>query len=205
MRAYKKRNFTTKEIVSFFPLLTFHVHAATFQQHLHIEYISVSICIRLLIFPLSMIFQLEFECWCSTPLSAIFQLYHGDQSQWWRKPERTTDPGQATGKLYHLRLRFECTFFCNLQSLARTHAVLVIGLYELLDPTTQLIEPPGPPFSIGFCKYSDSVVFCKCSDSVVFCKCSDSVVFCKCSECGILYMFRQCGIFSFSFYFIFKK
>ena len=26
-------------------------------------------------------------------------------------------------------------FFCNLQSWARTHTVLVIGLYELLDPT----------------------------------------------------------------------
>jgi len=26
--------------------------------------------------------------------------------------------------------------FCNLQSWARTHAILVIGLYELLDPTT---------------------------------------------------------------------
>jgi hypothetical protein len=33
-----------------------------------------------------------------------------------RKPEypkRTTDPGQATGKLYHLRLRVECTFFSS--------------------------------------------------------------------------------------------
>ena len=47
--------------------------------------------------------------------------------------------GQATGKLYHLRLRIECTLFCNLQSWAWTHAVLVIGLYELLDPTTWLI------------------------------------------------------------------
>jgi hypothetical protein len=29
------------------------------------------------------------------------------------------------------------TFFCNLQSRVRTHAVLVIGLYELLgNPTT---------------------------------------------------------------------
>jgi hypothetical protein len=42
------------------------------------------------------------------------------------------DNGQTTGKLYHLWLRAECTFFGNLQSRARTHAVLVIGLYELL-------------------------------------------------------------------------
>jgi len=33
-------------------------------------------------------------------------------------------------------MRVECTLFCNLQSWARTHTVLVIGLYELLDPTT---------------------------------------------------------------------
>jgi hypothetical protein len=49
----------------------------------------------------------------------------------------TTDRGQATGKLYHLRLRVVCTLFCNLQNRVRTHAVLVIGLYELLgNPTT---------------------------------------------------------------------
>ena len=37
------------------------------------------------------------------------------------------------------------TPFCNLQSRARIHAVLVIGLYELLgNPTAELIEPPGP-------------------------------------------------------------
>ena len=51
--------------------------------------------------------------------------------------KRTTDHGQATGKLYHLRLRVECTFFYNLQSQLQTHTVLVIGLYELLgNPTT---------------------------------------------------------------------
>ena len=58
--------------------------------------------------------EFEFEFWCLTPLSAIFQLYHGDQFKWWKKPEypeRTTDHGQETGKLYHLRLRVECTLF----------------------------------------------------------------------------------------------
>ena len=39
--------------------------------------------------------------------------------------------------------------FCNLQSRERTHTVLVICLYELLgNPTTYLIEPPGP-FTVG--------------------------------------------------------
>ena len=52
-------------------------------------------------------------------------------------PGENHRPWQATGKLYHLRLRVECTLFCNLQSRARTHVVLVIGLYELLgNPTT---------------------------------------------------------------------
>jgi hypothetical protein len=43
---------------------------------------------------------------------------------------------QATGKLYRLRLWVEYTLYCNLQSWAQTLAVLVIGLYELLDPKT---------------------------------------------------------------------
>ena len=52
-------------------------------------------------------------------------------------PERTTDHGQATGKFYHLRLRVECTFFVIYKAGRDTHAVLVIGLYELLgNPTT---------------------------------------------------------------------
>ena len=48
---------------------------------------------------------------------------------------------QATGKLYHLRFLVECTLFCNLQNRVRTHAVLVIGLYELLGIS---LSHPGP-------------------------------------------------------------
>ena len=80
-----------------------------------------------------MIFSIDF--WCLTPLSAIS----------WRPAlvveeagvsEENHDHGQATGKRYHLRLRVECTLFVMYKFLARTHAVLVIGLHELLGNPT---------------------------------------------------------------------
>jgi hypothetical protein len=58
------------------------------------------------------------------------------------------EPPTLGKQLLNLSLAAACrvTPFCNLQSWAQAHAVLVIGLYELLDPTTYLIEPPGPLF-----------------------------------------------------------
>ena len=65
------------------------------------------------------IHEYYFQCFLNYVIKLGWYCFSLKIIRLWRKPEypeRTTDPGQATSKLYHLRLRVECTLFCNLQT-----------------------------------------------------------------------------------------
>jgi hypothetical protein len=48
-------------------------------------------------------------------------------------PQRTTNHGQATGKLYYLRLRVECIFFVIYQAGANPRFILLFSFDFLLQ------------------------------------------------------------------------
>jgi hypothetical protein len=74
--------------------------------------------------------------WCLTPLSEIFQLYHVLEVEEAGVPEENRRPWASNWQTLSLAAASREHPFCNLQRWVRTHVVLVIGLYELLDPTT---------------------------------------------------------------------
>jgi hypothetical protein len=64
-----------------------------------------------------------------------------------RIPGETEPPTYTSNRVNFITCSCESPVhpFCYLQNRVRTHAVLVIGLYELLgNPTTLLNEPSGP-------------------------------------------------------------
>ena len=96
-----------------------------------------------------------------------------------KKKSNSCVVGNFCSQRNNLRLRVVCTLFCNLQSRVRTHALLVIGLHELLDQRSNSLSHTVPLIHIwkaiynGTIKHADSslgiitAIFCELFGAVL--------------------------------------
>ena len=82
-------------------------------------------------------------------------------------PVRTTDHGQATAKLYHLRLRIECTLFWYLQSRARSN---IKGIYPQTFPSiwvlNNLVVSEIPLYSTNYVNNRHRLIWTLCKNYI---------------------------------------
>jgi hypothetical protein len=105
-------------------------------------------------------FGLGLELWCLTPLSTIFQLCHGSQFYWWRKPEYLENTTELAAS--HLCLNILCPILpvdCPIWISPSVFSnIYSQGAYNLMGYVYQLIVIPTELAASHWWTWSHNVV-----------------------------------------------